>query len=145
VSAISPEQRQAGEWALADIEKLRTGAWAQVIGTWDASGGQAKDAARYFLEVTVPQGIASLRKRLDSLAAEAWGAWIASANELAQSIQAVVGYKREWGMLGVLYDSAKATGQQLGTAGQKAIEGAGVGAGAFVFLALAFVAWKVLR
>lgn len=144
MSALSPQQAQAGEGALVSLEQLRAGALANVSSTWSLSWG-SKDAALYFLETTAQAGIDSLRRRLSSLAAEGWTRWSSDAGELARSINQVVGYSGEWGMAAVLANAAGATGQQLGEAAQGVVRGAGVGTAVFVFVALAFVAWKVAR
>jgi hypothetical protein len=134
---------EAGIAALNDLERERYGAWVQVLSTWSADAVSKAAAVSYF-EKTVPEAIASLRRRLDSRLGDDvyWQRWCADAAEVHRGIADVMGYRREWSMLSVLTSSVVATAGQLGTAAQSAVKGAGVGAGAVVFVVGAFLAWK---
>lgn len=141
---LSSTRWQAGQTAIADLEKRRSGAYYDVLSTWSASQS-SKEAAVYFFGTTVPKSLDSLRRRLNELTDMGWDRWVSDAADLSKSMNDVAGYKGEWSMLGVLRDTAAATAAELGTAAQGAVKGAGVGAGIVTFLVLGYVAFKVLR
>lgn len=144
--SLSAQQLQAAEAALDDIERQRRAALAGVAVSWDMSGGSAQAAARAYLTDTVPQALESLRgpqlDRVDS-GALSWEAWVQNATDVRNGIAYVAGDVSSWSFTGVLLSTGKQTAIDLGSAGNRALQGAGIGAGVFAFVVLAYVAWKV--
>lgn len=141
--SFTAAQREAGLSGLADLEKQRAGAYFEVAGTWSASSS-AKDAALAYFRDTVPRYLDSLRRRLDD-GKGTWSAWVAECSALHRDMTEVLGYTSDWSLTDVLLATAGATGEELAETVSDVRAGAGIGAGAFVFVVLGFLAWKVLR
>lgn len=140
--SATAQQREVAEKALAELEQERQGAWYHVASTYAASDS-SRDAALYYLGKTVPAALDSLRRQLDLVDGESrWSQWVATATELHKGIAEVAGSTAEWGMASVLLGASREAAEQLGAAAKS---GASWGAGTFTLLALAYVAWKVLK
>lgn len=141
--SFTAEQIAAGEAALKDLERQRTGALAEAQRTFgDAS---SRDAALGFFKTDVPNAIDSLRRQLFAGREGSWPRWVADAQALQKNIADVAGYSSEWSLLGVLKGAAGATGTTISNTANNVVAGAGTGAGVFTFLLLGYIAWKVLR
>jgi hypothetical protein len=142
---LSAERQAAAERALDDLESQRGGAIAQVATTFDVGGGQSRDSALYFLEVTAPAAIDSLRRQLGRIGDDRWSQWVSDARALQRNIASIGGSTDEWGLSSVLYAAAAQTGSDVQAGVAELGQGSKLGAGVFTFAVLAYVAWKVLR
>lgn len=136
-------QVEAGERALTDLDKARSGVRLDVQTSWDWSDGTAKDAALNYLEKIAPNAIASLRRRLD--AGGDWARWVADATQLYKDIQDVGGYTGEWSFTGVLLSVGRETAGDIGKGAKQVADAARSGStwGVAAFVLLALVWWKV--
>lgn len=140
-------QREAAELALTDLEKLRRAAWLDTLATRETFGAGVKDDVLRYLEFTVPEAIASLRRQLDRVDTRgySWQRWVENAESLRSDIAAIAGDVTKWSLKGVLLATGEKTARDVGQGLQEvgAAAKSGTTWGVLAALIVLYVAWKV--